>query len=53
MSSELMQALRIHERGGPEQLVYERAPLPVVAIGDALVRVHACSITPCGGEKLI
>jgi NADPH:quinone reductase-like Zn-dependent oxidoreductase len=46
MSSELMHALRVHERGGPEKLAYERAPLPVVGIGDALVRVHACSITP-------
>jgi NADPH:quinone reductase-like Zn-dependent oxidoreductase len=41
-----MHALRLHERGGPEQLVYETAPLPPVGIGDALVRVHAASFTP-------
>ena len=42
----MMQALRLHERGGPEQLVYEAAPLPPVSIGDALVRVDAASFTP-------
>jgi NADPH:quinone reductase-like Zn-dependent oxidoreductase len=41
-----MWAVRIHERGGPEQLVYEQAPRPYVGIGDALVRVHAASFTP-------
>ena len=41
-----MWALRLHERGGPEQLAYEQAPCPSVGIGDALVRVHAASFTP-------
>ena len=41
-----MWALRLHERGGPEQLAYEQAPSPHVGIGDALVRVHAASFTP-------
>ncbi len=41
-----MWALRLHERGGPEQLAYEQAPGPYVGIGDALVRVHAASFTP-------
>ncbi len=41
-----MHALRMHERGGPERLVYEQAPAPPVAVGDALVRVRAASITP-------
>src|SRR5437899_7061486 len=41
-----MWALRVHERGGPEQLAYEQAPRPYVGIGDALVRVHAASFTP-------
>jgi NADPH:quinone reductase-like Zn-dependent oxidoreductase len=41
-----MWALRLHERGGPEQLAYEQAPSPYVGIGDALVRVHAASFTP-------
>jgi NADPH:quinone reductase-like Zn-dependent oxidoreductase len=41
-----MWALRLHERGGPEQLAYEQAPRPYVGAGDALVRVHAASFTP-------
>ena len=41
-----MWALRLHERGGPEQLAYEQAPCPYVGIGDALIRVHAASFTP-------
>jgi NADPH:quinone reductase-like Zn-dependent oxidoreductase len=41
-----MHALRLHERGGPEQLVYEDAPIPVVGIGDVLLRVRALSFTP-------
>ena len=41
-----MWALRLHERGGPEQLAYEQAPRPYLGTGDALVRVHAASFTP-------
>lgn len=41
-----MHALRAHERGGPDQLVYELAPRPPIGLGDALVRVHAASFTP-------
>jgi NADPH:quinone reductase-like Zn-dependent oxidoreductase len=44
--SSLMKAVRAHTRGGPETLVYEDAPLPHLALGDALVRVHAAAITP-------
>jgi NADPH:quinone reductase-like Zn-dependent oxidoreductase len=40
-----MAALRAHRRGGPEQLVFERAPVPVPAAGEALVAVHAAAIT--------
>lgn len=40
-----MTALRAHRRGGPEQLVLERAPMPVPAAGEALVAVHAAGIT--------
>jgi NADPH:quinone reductase-like Zn-dependent oxidoreductase len=42
---ETMTALRAHVRGGPEQLVYERAPVPVPGPGEALVAVHAGAIT--------
>ena len=41
-----MKAIRIHHRGGPEALVYEDAPMPVLEPGDALVRVHAAGVSP-------
>ena len=41
----MMMALRAHERGGPEQLVYESAPVPVPGPGEALVEVRAAAIT--------
>jgi NADPH:quinone reductase-like Zn-dependent oxidoreductase len=41
-----MQALRIHAPGGPQGLVYEKAPTPRPGIGDALVHVSAASFTP-------
>src|SRR3984957_10853748 len=40
-----MKAIRIHERGGPEALIYENAPRPRLMPGDALVRVYASAIT--------
>ncbi|MBL7502223.1 NADP-dependent oxidoreductase [Frankia sp. CNm7] len=40
-----MMALRAHSRGGPEKLVYERAPRPVPAAGEVLVEVRAAAIT--------
>ncbi len=40
-----MMALRAHARGGPEQLVYEEAPVPEAGPGEALVEVHAAAIT--------
>lgn len=40
-----MMALRAHARGGPEQLVFERAPKPTPAAGEVLVRVSAAAIT--------
>jgi NADPH:quinone reductase-like Zn-dependent oxidoreductase len=41
-----MNALRIHEEGGPEGLSYEEAPMPEPGTGDVLVRVHGASFTP-------
>jgi len=41
-----MKAIRVHARGGPEQLVFEDAPEPKVPAGDVLVRVFATGITP-------
>lgn len=40
-----MTALRAQHRGGPEQLVVERVPVPVPAAGEVLVAVHAAGIT--------
>src|ERR1700722_6464818 len=40
-----MMALRAHARGGPEELVYESAPVPEPGPGEALVAVHAAGIT--------
>jgi len=40
-----MMALRAHKRGGPEQLVYEQAPVPSAGPGEVLVAVHAAAIT--------
>jgi NADPH:quinone reductase-like Zn-dependent oxidoreductase len=42
---ETMMALRAHARGGPDQLVYESAPVPVPGTGEALIAVHAAAIT--------
>src|SRR3954462_13760832 len=41
-----MKAIRLHESVGVEGLVYEDAPDPAPALGDVLVKVHACGITP-------
>ena len=40
-----MKAIRLHARGGPEQLVFEDAPEPEVRAGDVLVRAFATGIT--------
>ena len=41
-----MKAIRIHNRGGPEDLVYEDAPLPVLGPDDVQIKVRAAGITP-------
>ncbi len=41
-----MNAVRIHDFGGPEVLQYEQAPRPVPAAGELLIRVHAAGINP-------
>jgi NADPH:quinone reductase-like Zn-dependent oxidoreductase len=40
-----MKTIRLHARGGTEQLIYEDAPNPQLRPGDALVRVCACAFT--------
>ncbi|MEP7097780.1 MAG: NADP-dependent oxidoreductase [Dokdonella sp.] len=41
-----MNAIRLHEFGGPEVLRYEQTPLPELNAGEVLVRVHAVGINP-------
>ncbi len=41
-----MKAIRFHQHGGPEVLVYEDVPCPEAGPGQALVRVHAASVNP-------
>jgi NADPH:quinone reductase-like Zn-dependent oxidoreductase len=41
-----MRALRLHEHGGHEAIVFEDAPVPRPGIGDVLVQVTAASLTP-------
>jgi len=41
-----MKAARLHQRGGPEQIVVEDAPDPVANAGEVRIRVKATAITP-------
>ena len=41
-----MRAIRLHQVGGPEALLYEDAPKPSPKDSEVLVRVHATAITP-------
>lgn len=41
-----MKAVRMHSRGGPENLKYEDADIPRISSGEVLIKVHAASITP-------
>lgn len=41
-----MKAIRIHQVGGPESLLYEDAPKPIPKDNQVLIRVHATAITP-------
>ena len=41
-----MRAIRLHRRGGPDELLLEDAPVPEIGAGDVLVRVSATGITP-------
>ena len=41
-----MNAIRLHEFGGPEVLRYETVPMPEPKPGEVLVRVHAVGVNP-------
>lgn len=46
MSADTMQAVRLHEFGGPEVLRVDEVPVPDPAPGEVLVRVHAVGVNP-------
>jgi NADPH:quinone reductase-like Zn-dependent oxidoreductase len=46
MTTQTMKAVRQHEFGGPEVLLYEDAPVPELQSGEVLVRVHAVGLNP-------
>ena len=46
-----MQAIIVHEYGGPEVLMLEQVPDPVAGPGEVLVRVAATSINPFDGMR--
>lgn len=39
-----MKAVRFHEYGGPDKLLYEDCPDPKPAAGEVLIRVRACAV---------
>src|SRR5215831_11651858 len=45
-TTQTMNAIRSHRRGGSETLVYEPVARPVPESGEVLVEVHAAAITP-------
>lgn len=46
MAIEMMQAVRVHQYGEPEQLQLELVPRPVPKEGEVLVKIHATGVLP-------
>ena len=46
MSTSIMQAIRVHQYGGPEQLQLEQIARPEPQAGEVLVRVYAAGVAP-------
>ena len=46
MSDKTMQAIRVHDYGGPEVLVLEEAPRPEPKADEVLIRVRAAGVNP-------
>lgn len=44
--TDTMKAVRIHEFGGPDKLVYEDAPKPEAQDGEVLIKIAAAGINP-------
>src|SRR4051812_20147361 len=41
-----MQAIRVYQHGGPEQLILKRVARPVPQAGEVLIRIHATGVLP-------
>ena len=46
MAKQMIQAIRVHQYGGPEQLKLEQIPCPEPQAGEVLIRVHAAGVLP-------
>jgi NADPH:quinone reductase-like Zn-dependent oxidoreductase len=46
MTGQMMQAIRVHQFGGLEQLKLEQVPRPEPQAGELLIRVHAAGVLP-------
>src|SRR5258707_1671974 len=46
MAKQMMQAIRVHQYGGPEQLKLEQIPVPKPQVGEVLIRVYAAGVLP-------
>ncbi|MFM1652869.1 NADP-dependent oxidoreductase [Brevibacillus sp. B_LB10_24] len=46
MTGQMMQAIRVHQFGGPEVLQMEQLPIPKPSADEVLIRVHAMGVLP-------
>ena len=46
MSTNTMEAIRVHKFGGPDVLSYDEVAIPQLKPGEVLVRVHAIGVNP-------
>ena len=46
MSNQMMQAVRFHEYGGPENLILEQVPLPKPNADQVMIRMSAAGVNP-------
>ena len=46
MTTQLMQAVRVHQFGGPEVLQLEKLPIPKPSSNEVLIRVYAAGVLP-------
>ena len=46
MAKRMMQAIRVHQYGGPEHLKLEQIPCPEPQAGEVLIRIHSTGILP-------